>query len=100
MFTILLVCIKVDAQTISSLKIHIMKILQNSLKAITATLLLSSIALISYSQSGLVGQWHLDGNTNDETGGHNGTIVGTVTQVTGQCNQGYRFNGSSYINCG
>src|SRR4051794_15023491 len=41
-----------------------------------------------------------DGNTNDAVGSHNGTIVGTVTQTTGQCNQGYRFNGSSYINCG
>ncbi len=51
--------------------------------------------------SGLIGLWHLDGNTNDSSGfGHNGTIVGTVTQTAGRCGNAYHFDGSSYIDCG
>lgn len=51
--------------------------------------------------NGLIGLWHLDGNATDASGnGHNGTIAGTVTQTTGKFNQGYQFDGSSWIDCG
>lgn len=59
------------------------------------------ITMQSFGQNGLIGLWHLDGNTTDASGnGHNGAIVGTVTSTAGKFNNAYHFDGSSAIDCG
>jgi hypothetical protein len=48
-----------------------------------------------------IGIWHLNSATTDSSRfGHNGTIVGTVTQTDGRFGYAYHFDGSSYIDCG
>lgn len=70
-----------------------------SLSALIVTLNLLCTTI--FAQTGLIGLWHLDGNTNDYSGyGHNGSIVGTVTTTAGKFGQAYHFDGSSYIDCG
>jgi hypothetical protein len=87
-------------------------IIQNNFKLSTMKckqLLASCVLLLITVQSlfaqavtnGLIGLWHLDGNTNDASGnGHNGTIIGTVTQTAGRFNNAYQFDGNSAIDCG
>lgn len=54
------------------------------------------------SESGLVGWWRLNGNTNDSSGySNNGTISGTVLPAVGwnnTANGAYQFDGASSIN--
>ena len=54
------------------------------------------------AQADLVGLWHLDGNTNDSSGkGNDGTIIGTLSYVTGYSGQALAFDGgSNYVDCG
>lgn len=50
---------------------------------------------------GLIGQWHLDGNTVDSSGNkHNGINTGATIVNTGICGKAYYFNGSSKIDVG
>jgi hypothetical protein len=50
---------------------------------------------------GVIGQWHLDGNTSDSSGGsHNGVSHGATAIADGICGEAYHFNGSSNINIG
>jgi hypothetical protein len=45
--------------------------------------------------SGLVSWWRAEGNTLDQVGGNNGTLVGTTTYGPGEVGQGFVFHGNS-----
>jgi hypothetical protein len=48
--------------------------------------------------SGLVGWFQAETNTVDHVAGNNGTFIGTAAYASGEVNQAFDFNGSSYVN--
>ena len=56
---------------------------------------LAPLAARAAAPSGLAGLWNADGNANDLLGRNNGTMVGSVSYVTGQFGQAFGLNGSS-----
>ncbi len=54
----------------------------------------------SANPAGLVSYWKLDGDALDALGTHDGTFFGDPTEIPGQVNQAYDFDGDDYIDLG